>query len=192
MDQLSWASGYGTSQKCSPDAFNEPVLRIPNLKNGAIDLGDLKRSLVPLAMPNGDYVFPGDLLIVRTNGSEQLIGRTGILAEPLATPTHFASYLIRFRMTGDELRWRWIRALSESPVFRSSVPANIGSSAGQYNLSMSKLAAFPIALPPPREMAVALTKWLNASLELDGDVQEKFSTLRQSILAAAFRGDLVA
>ncbi|SEL95759.1 type I restriction enzyme, S subunit [Sphingomonas palmae] len=191
LDQLSWAAGYGTSQKCATDGTGEPVLRIPNLRDGSVYLSDLKRSLVPLDLSESDYVAPGDLLIVRTNGSDNLIGRAGIVSAPLATPTHYASYLIRFRMTGDSARWRWIRAFTESAVFRASVLANIGSSAGQYNLSMSKLAAFPIALPPAEEMTIALDRWRAGELSFDIPATLAGSgALRQSILAAAFRGEL--
>lgn len=192
LDQLAWDSSYGTSTKCDYSGVGEPVLRIPNLKRGAVDLADLKRSLGPLDCAEEDYVRPGDLLIVRTNGSEELIGRAGILDEPLSTPTYYASYLIRFRMTGHMPRWQWIRAFTESPVFRASVLRSIGSSAGQYNLSMSKLATFPVAIPPDDEVSIVLDRWKQAEMRWDDEVPGQYATLRQSILAAAFRGELVS
>lgn len=197
LDQLSWSAQYGTSQKCDYDGTGEPVLRIPNLRAGAIDLADLKRSLVGLALEAEDYVHPGDLLVVRTNGSEALIGRAGVALAELAEPTFLASYLIRYRLTGDHKRWRWIRAFTESSVFRYSVLASIGSSAGQYNLSMGKLDTFPVALPPDAEIDVALSAYAKAYAQVpEPDLVDTFvsqaSTLRQSILAAAFRGELTA
>lgn len=192
LDQLAWDSSYGTSNKCDYSGVGEPVLRIPNLKRGAVDLADLKRSLGPLDCDEEDYVRPGDLLIVRTNGSEELIGRAGILDEPLSTPTYYASYLIRFRMTGHMARWRWIRAFTESPVFRASVLRSIGSSAGQYNLSMSKLATFPVAIPPDDEVSIILDRWKQAEMRWDTELPGQYAALRRSILAAAFRGELVS
>lgn len=197
LDQLGWSAQYGTSQKCSYEGVGEPVLRIPNLRAGSIDLVDMKRSLVPLELDADSYVGPGDLLIVRTNGSDTLIGRAGITLVNLDQPTFFASYLIRYRLTGDQKRWRWIRAFSESAVFRDRVLASIGSSAGQYNLSMGKLDSFPIALPPESEIDVALSLYAQAHAQvpesaLIDSLSAQTSTLRQSILSAAFRGELVA
>jgi type I restriction enzyme S subunit len=161
LDQLAWSAQYGTSQKCGYLGPGEPVLRIPNLRDGLIDLDDMKRSLLRLDLPPGEHVSPGDLLIVRTNGSEELIGRAGMTLERLNEPTYFASYLIRYRLTGDRARWRWIRAFTESSVFRDQVLSSIGSSAGQYNLSMGKLDSFPVALPPSGEIDAALGLRLN-------------------------------
>jgi len=38
---------YGTAQKCSPEKRGTPVLRIPNVANGIIDLSDLKYAVLP-------------------------------------------------------------------------------------------------------------------------------------------------
>jgi type I restriction enzyme S subunit len=197
LDQLAWSAQYGTSQKCDYAGKGEAVLRIPNLKKGAIERTDLKRGLVALGLKADDYVAPGDILIVRTNGSEALIGRAGMAVEELDEPTFFASYLIRYRLTGDHNRWLWIRAFTESSVFRDCVLASIGSSAGQYNLSMGKLDAFPIALPPVAEIHAALSAYSQGydqvpDPQLVEGVSAQASTLRQSILAAAFRGELGA
>jgi type I restriction enzyme S subunit len=190
LDQLAWSAQYGTSVKCAPDGAGEPVLRIPNLRAGTIDLADLKYANSPLDVGDADYVAPGDLLIVRTNGSEELIGRTGVALDPLETPTFFASYLIRFRLTGDRSTWNWIRAFTESAVFRACVRASIGSSAGQYNLSMSNLDTFPIAIPPENEIIEVLRRLGEVEVRVGLDID--VATLRQSILSAAFRGELIS
>lgn len=78
------------------------------------------------------------------------------------------------------------------------IEGNAASSAGQHNLSLSKIARFPVPLPPIDEMQ-----------HIVGSVDECLSTasataqavavnltradrLRQSILKAAFEGRLVA
>lgn len=188
LEQLAWQSGYGTSAKCDYDAKGEPVLRIPNLRDGGVDLSDIKHALVRLDLNDGDYLAPGDLLIVRTNGSRELIGRAGIVEQSFGSPTHFASYLIRFRIGGSAELHRWIRLFTDSAVFRSNVLGSIGSSAGQYNLSLSKLNDFPVAVPPADEVAVVLEALKARELSLEDQLPS--AQLRQSILAAAFRGEL--
>lgn len=189
LEQLAWQSGYGTSAKCDYGAAGEPVLRIPNLRGGGVDVSDLKRARVALQLTEGDYLAPGDLLIVRTNGSKELIGRAGIVEQQFSEKTHFASYLIRFRIGGSAELHRWIRLFTDSALFRSKVLGSIGSSAGQYNLSLSKLDEFPVAVPPQTEVGAVLEAVQSAELTLEENLPS--AHLRQSILAAAFRGELV-
>jgi type I restriction enzyme S subunit len=197
LDQLSWSAQYGTSKKCDYDGEGEPVLRIPNLCSGTVSLKDMKRANAPLSLRERDHVMPGDLLIVRTNGSKELIGRSGMTLQELPDATYFASYLIRYRLTGNMRRWQWIRAFTGSSVFRANVLASVASSAGQYNLSMGKLDGFAVAMPPDTEISEALDTYeIESAKCLESQTVDEMSghaaTLRQSILAAAFRGELTA
>jgi type I restriction enzyme S subunit len=106
---------------------------------------------------------------------------------------YFASYLIRFRLAGDELLWRWIGIVFNSPMVQQWMSRNIASWAGQYNVSQTALARLPLPIPPAAEMRVLLDQ-LPEQLEIAGDVEitlEQEGTnglaLRESILKAAFR-----
>lgn len=196
MDQLSWASGYGTSEKCSAEHTGTLVLRIPNVRRGIINLDDLKYTAAHLTLDEGRELSIGDLLIVRTNGSDDLIGRAAlVLASPPET-TYFASYLIRLRLLGSIEVLHWVALLIDSPLFRASVLRSIGSSAGQYNLSLSKIATFAVPIPPRDEIEAVISRLHAAHADAaDGErlldnASPTAATLRQSVLAAAFRGEL--
>jgi type I restriction enzyme S subunit len=68
---------YGTSIKSSEGGY--PVLRIPNVIDGKINLNELKYCKVPL----GDYeklrLQEGDVLFVRTNGNQNYVGRCAVV-----------------------------------------------------------------------------------------------------------------
>jgi type I restriction enzyme S subunit len=197
LSDFAWASSYGTSAKCSPDAGGMAVLRIPNIQDGRINLQNLKRATIDLEIPQQEALAPGDILVVRTNGSADLIGRAALISSPLAETTYFASYLIRFRIVANELIQKWISLFLSSPVARAWVHKNIASSAGQYNISQSALMALPIPVPPFIEMRQAL----EVSTQLDSirrdteteanQAQAGRHILTQSILKAAFAGLLV-
>ena len=161
-DQLSWSSGYGTSEKCAADATGTTVLRIPNIKNGVVSLSDLKRTAKPLSLEM-TALAPGDLLIIRTNGSDDLIRPCGNCSRRISEPTYFASYLIRLRLLGPHNSHRWIGTLVDSPTFRASVLRSIGSSAGQYNLNLTKIETFAMPIPPLDEIEVAISAFHEAS-----------------------------
>jgi len=197
LDALSWASSYGTSVKCAQDASGIAVLRIPNIREGEIVYGDLKFATTELSLEPSDFVAPGDLLVIRTNGSETLIGRGGVCYLKPDQPTYLASYLIRFRLLGGELMWRWVSKFFESPPVRQWMTRQIASSAGQYNVSQSNLASLLVPVPPASEMAEilwrvsdALAAAADTLVMLDAEAADA-TRLKQSILKAAFEGRLV-
>lgn len=198
LSDFAWASSYGTSTKCSYDASGIAVLRIPNIRSGRIDLTDLKRATTTLDLADNDLVNVGDLLIVRTNGSADLIGRAAIVLDSLPDRVYFASYLIRFRIVANPLLRQWIALHLESPVARTWVRKNIASSAGQYNLSQSSLIRMPIPVPPESEMLASLQIFEELESTRENAAADTHlahlgaPSIRQSILKAAFEGRLVA
>ncbi|CAO3354325.1 restriction endonuclease subunit S [Azospirillum palustre] len=196
LASLAWASSYGTSEKCDAEFLGVPVLRIPNVASGELDFSVLKRANTR-QLKNGEAVAPGDLLVVRTNGSRDLLGRGTAVIEKLPEDMSYASYLIRFRLVGGKLISRWINLIWQSPQIRKMVESFAASSAGQYNISMTELAAFPIPIPPPDELPILCDKVESLLLQVSSLAEAHSSstarraTLDQSILAKAFRGELV-
>lgn len=195
LDSMAWGASYGTSAKCDYDGRGEPVLRIPNVAKGTVDVTDMKRAIASIGLAADDLLKPGDFLIVRTNGSRDLIGRAACLAEGQATGCYFASYLIRFRLVEPAIG-KWISLWWRSGFMRNWLETRAASSAGQYNVSMSTLAAAPIPVPPPAEMAHVTglvedgLEALNALSTRVADVNETLFRLEQAALAKAFRGEL--
>ena len=198
LSDFSRASSYGTSVKCSQDARGVAVLRIPNVRAGRIDMTYLKWATVDLDIDEDELLSSGDLLIVRTNGSQDLIGRAAIVDTAPQDPTYFASYLIRFRIVEIPAIRRWIGMFFDTPVARTWTRKNIASSAGQYNISQSALMRMPIPVPPEPEIMTALiafTEMESVRMDAAADtfIAEKAApALRQSILKTAFEGRLIA
>ena len=198
LDQLALDSSYGTSVKCGYESQGASVLRIPNVIARKLVLDDLKFASQPLDLHKSEYLAPGDILVVRTNGSVSLVGRAAEVTEPLPGDFYFASYLLRVRCLETSVVHRWVSALLASRQGRSWIESRAASSAGQHNLSLSTLLTIPIPLPPIVEQAEAMNA-LEAVL-LSVSEQEQFldkslqqsTAQRQNILRAAFSGQLVA
>ena len=151
LDELAWESSYGTSAKCSPDNSGPPVLRIPNIAGGRIDLNDLKFAEVDDSIEAGDELMPGDLLIIRTNGSKSLIGRSAVIRTTFDSATSYASYLIRFRLVDLPSLFDWVATIWDVSFLREWIEQRAATSAGQHNISMSTLSTMPIPIPPRAE-----------------------------------------
>lgn len=199
MEQLSWASGYGTSEKCDYDYSGPPVLRIPNIAKGQLDLTNLKFAGEGLAIDDHAALQAGDMLIIRTNGSKNLIGRSAVVETDIQSGMYFASYLIRYRLLGLEHALpTWIGSIWHSHRIRSWIESVAATSAGQYNVSMGTLNQLPVELPPAAEQDVILAELerrLSVAAEIEGTLQEELQRaerLRQSVLKQAFSGALVS
>jgi restriction endonuclease S subunit len=94
LDRLITEAGYGSSEKCSLDRDEGavPVLRIPNVASERIDLDDLKFALLSMRERQRLHLANGDILMVRTNGSLDLVGRSAVI-DDLPEPMAFASYM---------------------------------------------------------------------------------------------------
>jgi type I restriction enzyme S subunit len=198
LEQIALSSSYGTSAKCSPDNSGPPVLRIPNIAGGRIDLTDLKFAGADESIETEDELAPGDLLIIRTNGSKNLIGRSAVVREKLSRATSYASYLIRFRLFGSPALFDWVGIIWDVPFLRAWIEQRAATSAGQHNISMSVLSTMPIPIPPLAEqtriVADVERRW-SVVEELESVVTanlQRATRLRQSILHKAFSGKLVA
>lgn len=196
LQELAWDAGYGTSAKCDYDGKGVAVLRIPNVARGQLDLSDIKRALSCNEEPHM-LVEPGDMLIVRTNGSRDLIGRGAVALEPLSSRASFASYLIRFRILCLRGLPSWVSRYWQSPMIRVEIESHAASSAGQYNVSLGELGGckVPIAPVEERDVILSMLDKLLARNDAAGLVvkheHEILARLEQATLAKAFRGELV-
>lgn len=194
LGDLATEACYGTSTKCVADGPGLPVVRIPNLVDGRIDLTDEKRAADRAVNLDALILRKGDLLIVRTNGSLDLIGRSAVVTESMAAA--FASYLIRYRVDQTRVRPLWVRLAMESPRARFALEAMAASSAGQHNLGLKKLDTVLIPVPSLAEQdrvvrrAGELQSALAAFRAELSQLKRRLAALRRAVLTAAFSGKL--
>ena len=195
LGDLALESRYGTSVKCDYESSGPGVVRIPNVVDEAIVVNDLKYATDPGGVPAEVLLRKGDVVFVRTNGSRDLIGRAAV-ASGSAVGLGFASYLIRYRFR-DDVDPYYLCAVMSAPSTRRVLEGLAATTDGQYNLSVSKLDSVRVPLPPLAEQrrlvetrSAALASLARLLHELVG-VERRSASLRRSILAAAFSGQLV-
>jgi type I restriction enzyme S subunit len=190
-------ASYGSSVKCDYAFDGPPVVRIPNIERGHLRLDDLKFAPGMATFNDRDALAPGDFLVIRTNGSRNLIGRAALVDHELDRRCYYASYLIRFRLALDPLRQRWLSVVWDAPRIRVQVERAAATSAGQYNLSIGALARVSVPIPPPERLAGILSEIEDrlSVVQKVADVIEanlqRAARLREAILKRAFEGKLV-
>lgn len=187
---------YGTAKKCRPDAAGTPVLRIPNVVGGDIDLADLKFTELTEKELEKLSLREGDVLIVRSNGSANLVGRGAIVTTD-AVGMAYAGYLIRLRLDRKRLVPAFLHIVLNSPAVRARIKRQAKSTSGVHNLNSAETKAIAFDLPDydtqaeiveAVEEAIARIEQGEAWCETE---LQRSAALRQSILKDAFSGKLV-
>lgn len=184
---------YGSSEKSNYEYKGTPVLRIPNIGDGIVDFSDLKYMSEELKNPSHE-VFENDILIIRSNGSRDLVGKCAIVPK-LKGRYAYASFLIRMKASEKVLPEYLVRFMNSS-IARVQLFAKAKSSSGIHNINSKELGAIRISVPPIREQEQILTiirefvdkeKKVKEIVEM---VEDNIDKIKKSILSKAFRGEL--
>ena len=137
---------YGSSLRSSYEGKGYPILRIPNVLRGRVDYSDLQH----IELNDTEYerlaLRKGDLLLVRTNGNPQYVGRS-VVIDNLHEKTVYASYLIRIRSDESTLRPAFLAEFLNAPTTRQRLRGEVKSSAGNYNINIAGIRKQPICAP---------------------------------------------
>lgn len=186
----------GYSPKSSQRSTGTPSLKLTATSGGEMRLGSdcVKVLDEKIQAGSGLFLRTGDLLFQRGNTPE-LVGIAAIYDGPRETFI-YPDLMIRVR-TVDPILTRWLWRWANSPHGRAHMMSNAQGAAGSMpKISGSTVRGMPVPVGPWDEMAHALELLEDALAKIDlrqieSDLMSAAS-LRQSILAAAFRGDLVA
>ena len=157
VGQLASNMRYGTSKKCDYRIKGTPVLRIPNVSGGEVELTDLKFGALTEEERKVLLLRENDLLIVRSNGSLGIVGRAAIVPKA-AKKMSFAGYLVRLRFSQYNIQARYVWLVINSQHARNLIEKPIRSTVGLKNVNSTELAALTVPLPPLAEQRRIVAK----------------------------------
>ena len=188
---------YGTSIKCFSEQVADaiPVLRIPNVASEAISFSDLKYGVLSDNEKRSLSLKEGDILVVRTNGSAELVGRCAVFPA-LTDLFSFASYLIRLRVNTDRLDPHFAQMVLRWLRYDGQLFDLARTTAGQYNVSLGRLRSAMVPLPdfPVQRRVVeyvnSVTQAAIPAAVHRHCVEASLIALLPAILDKAFKGEL--
>lgn len=191
LDKLCDSFNYGTSAKSHLSGL-VPVLRMGNIQNGEIDWTDL------VYTSNKDevasYILEPQTVVFNRTNSPELVGKTAIYRGE--RPAIFAGYLIRvnnFEML-DSAYLNYCLNTNYARKFCSNAKTD---GVSQSNINAQKLGKFEVPFCSLAEQQ-EIVRRIEALFKTADALEARYRTakayvdkLRQSILAKAFRGELV-
>ena len=184
---------YGTSEKSTYNNTGMPVLRIPNVGAGTLSFEDMKY-LAHNEIDEANQIHENDLLIIRSNGSRDLVGKCAIVPA-LSRKFAYASFLIRIKPS-EQILPDYLALYLNSTDARTQMFKKAKSSAGIHNINSQELGSITINVPTVYEQSTLIAV-LNRLLSKEQQAKEaaeavlsQIDTIKKAVLARAFRGEL--
>lgn len=170
-------------------------MRVANVYANKLELDNVTKIGLTKIEFEKTRLLKNDLLIVEGNGSLDQIGRAAIWNNELSNCVH-QNHIIRWRASERVLPKFGLFWLL-SPEGRSFMVSIASSTSGLYNLSISKVSSIPIKLPSLEEQA-EIVRRIESLFAYAEHLEARYKSatrqveqLTQSLLAKAFRGELV-
>jgi type I restriction enzyme S subunit len=195
VGQIASDIRYGTSKKCSESTGSTPVLRIPNIGDGYVLQSNLKFADFEEKERAKLSLKQGDLLLIRSNGSLDLVGKTALVRE-IDSGLLYAGYLIRLRLDEQVAEPAYVSLCLRSPETRAVIEEKARSTSGVNNVNSKELASLELSLPSTavqQEIVRRVDQLFDHADRIEQQVNnalDRVNNLTQSILAKAFRGEL--
>ncbi len=184
----------GISLKSTGDS-GVRCLRISSMRNGRIDCADSKP--VPMSTEQSEpyFVRPGDVFVVRGNGSKELVGRAG-LVEKDCKGLVFPDLFIRVPLDNTVLLASFFVAVWNSAYTREFIHHHAKTTSGIWKINQHHISSISIPVPsiPEQLRIVAYLDDLQAKVDtvkkLQEESEQELNALMPSILSRAFAGEL--
>lgn len=172
---VDFSNGLNFSEK--NDGVGLKIVRVKDFGNRHfVDWTELSEiNPTGLKISEKVYLEPDDIVIVRSNGNKDLVGRSMIYAGPART-TAFAGFCIRARVRKSQALPKFVHYWLRSPATREKLSRE-GGGTGIQNVSQGLLKMQGIALPSLAEQErisgtlaalddkIELNRWMSATLE---------------------------
>lgn len=193
LDQLVTegpANGY--SPRASTDETGTLSLKLTATSSGYLRLDDAATKRLSETLPTGSdlYLRNGDLLFQRGN-TRELVGIAAVYDGPEDTFV-YPDLMIRIRTSNNDLT-RWVWRWANSPLGRQYMMDRAQGAAGSMpKISGETIRRMPVPVSDASEIREALRLVIDGLESIGSSMDFSAATLRQSILAASFRGELTA
>lgn len=182
---------YGTSVKCSSTPQGIPILRIPNVVQGLVNVEDLKYAKLSKEDLKRFELEEGDIIFVRTNGNREYVGRCAVFHD-LNSDYGFASYLIRVKLDVERLNPNFLTLELSLPTMKKQIMNQTKTSAGQYNLNTEGIKSLQIILPPLKMQNVitSIISNIENQIKINRIQKSKIEDIKKGLMQQLLTGKL--
>lgn len=182
---------YGTNAASNDYRGGYPVIAIPQVVAPHLTLTDVPFAEVPEGEASALRLMADDVLLIRTNGNPEYIGKSTIVSSEVANiHTIYASYLIRLRSDKDRLLGAYLNYFLASPLGRRQAGAVANTSAGNNNIGARAIKQFRFPRPPlaEQERVVVLLDGIEDQINAQSAKENAAVEVKRSLLQNLLTG----
>jgi type I restriction enzyme S subunit len=180
---------YGTSKASNERAWGCPTLRIPNVIGDRLSLTDVTYVDAAQADVERLALVDGDLLLVRTNGNPNYVGRSAVFKVPDERVWIYASYLIRVRLKNGLLP-EYLNVFLGTERGRRELLRLVTTSAGNHNINSNSIRLLSLPIPISKKHQEEIIEIANLARARTATLISKRNALRK--LQSALTRDLIS
>jgi type I restriction enzyme S subunit len=181
-------SGVAKGRKLGPDeSVDLPYLRVANVKDGHLDLGEVKTIAIKHNEVDRLRIQPGDLLMTE-GGDPDKLGRAALWNGEIELCVH-QNHLFKVRSDRSRLDPVYLRSLVGSAFGKSYFLRVAKKTTGIASINKTQLSAFPVLLPP-RDKQDAFARHVQAVESIHSQQAAGMATAQatfDALLAQLFR-----
>lgn len=139
----------GVSSRGDSGGIPVTVVRLADVTNGRIDLHDPRVLPIKAASVSKYAIEAGDVLIIRVNGSADLVGRFVLCTEE--QHAIYCDHFIRMRLPMSVVIPSYLELVGSTKVVRDEISAMFVTTAGQKTVNQGHIRALSLPIPPLAE-----------------------------------------
>lgn len=194
--QLTTMFRSGSTEVPVNETTSFPILRSSSVRIGSVDFLDVRYLSYQQSTNPANFIQDFDLLFTRLSGSLEYVANCGLVRGLSGKKLQYPDRLFCARLK-DQSTAPYLEICFGSPVLRDFITISSKSSAGHQRISMGAITEQPIPYPPlpeQQEIVRRVESFFTLADQLEARYQKAkthVDKLTQSILAKAFRGELV-
>ncbi len=141
----------GVSSRGCASGESVVVLRLADIAEGEISLRDTRELVLDKGVKEKFALVGGDILIVRVNGSADIVGKFILCQKPL--PAVYCDHFIRMRIRQDWISPDYLVLLGKSRLVRDRISDLFITTAGQKTVNQGHIGSLLLPLPPLPEQS---------------------------------------
>ena len=135
----------GVSSRGASDGILVVVLRLADIKNGSVSLDEPRQLMLDEDTIEKYRLAVGDVLVIRVNGSADLVGRF-VVCE--SSPGLHCDHFIRLRLDKTRIEASYLKLVGDCSATRTKIQDLFVSTAGQKTVNQTHIGSLSFALPP--------------------------------------------
>jgi type I restriction enzyme S subunit len=196
LEELIETTANGLSKRSGSRGADITILRLADFKDANRVYGNERKIKLDEKEVEKYSLKSGDILVIRVNGSVDLAGKF-IEYQTTKDIEGFCDHFIRIRLNHQRILSTYLKFVANEGNGREFLKSNLSTSAGQNTINQGSVKGLIVPLPTINEQkeivrrVESLFALANAVEKQYLAAKQRLDRLSQSVLAKAFRGELV-